>query len=296
MKEALFDWLRLLCKKSLGLSILSGITVILYAGFVYSLEFMWMVYAETHVGKQFIVLHEVDISAVEGLLAEGFLVLSYKVVLAVLTACLALGAASRVFLLARYLYEGRGMIYRVAVWGIPCAVLTAFVLLRTYHLELPSAFLLGLVPTLVLFHTCFRFTQELLPEISTPIGSVVTLAGKILKKERRVERRYDVVIPLSYCSRRSTAECSGIASKISNGGFCIQDSRQLARGDIIKFKLAFENDSVHGEAKIEWTQNLTDVQPKKTPLSASGCRIISMSRNYRNILKGFLSGQSMQEV
>jgi hypothetical protein len=100
-----------LCKKSLGLSILSGITVILYAGFVYSLEFMWMVYTETHVGKQFIVLHGVDISAVEGLLAEGFLVLSYRVVLAVLTACLALGAASRVFLLARYLYEGRGVIY-----------------------------------------------------------------------------------------------------------------------------------------------------------------------------------------
>jgi hypothetical protein len=182
------------------------------------------------------------------------------------------------------------------VWGIPCVVLTTIIIFRTYDLVPEISRLLVLVPTIVVFQSCLEFTQGLLPDILTATAFIVDLARKALKRERRAELRFDIDVPLVYTRRRSSAECRSIASQISNCGFCLQASRNLMRGEIIRFELEVEDSSVHGEARIAWTKSVKNTDRRKALFSASGCHIISMASNYKHALKGYLKKLSVEEA
>ena len=256
MKNSVYEWPRLLWRKSVGLACTSGVTVVLYAGLLYLVKFFWILYIETPAGKRYLTLHIVDISAIEGLQGENLLTLSLRVILIVITVCLIFGAVSQVFLLIRYFHEGRGFFYRLILWGIPCVTLTAVAISRTYEIGPVASFLLGLGPTMVLFSSCLRFTPGLLPEVSTVFEGIATLTQKGLDKDRRSEPRYEVSLPLAYYGPRSSDVHKSMAYQISNHGFCLREPRDLVSGDIIKFKLKVENDSVLGEATIKGCKNL----------------------------------------
>ena len=296
MKNAVFEWLRLLWSKTVGLAFASGITVVLYAGLLYIVNLLWMIYIETPVGKRFLSLHIVDIRAIEDLRVENFLMLSLEVILIVLMVCLVFGAVSQAFLLIRYFYEGRGFFYRLIVWGIPCVALTSVAISRTYEMGPVASFLFVLVPTMVLFQSCLRFTPGLLPETSTVIGGITTLVQKGLKRERRDEPRYEVSLSLAYHGTGSSNECRSTASQVSNHGFCIQEPKDLVSGDIIRFELKVEDDSIHGEAMIKWIKHLSDADRKEARSSRSGCRIVSMATQYRGVLRGYLSRHTFAEA
>jgi hypothetical protein len=296
MKNAVFEWLRLFWSKTVGLAFASGVTVILYAGLLYIANLLWMLYTETPIGKRFLTLHIVDVRAIEDLQAENFIMLSLEVTLNALMVCLVFGALCQVFLLIRYFYEGRGLLYRLTVWGIPCVVLTAAAISRTFEMGPVASFLLGLVPTMVLFQGCLRFTPGLLPEISTVIEGIEAPVQKGLKRERRGEPRYEVSLALAYHGPRSSEFYRSTAAQISNHGFCLRDPKDLASGDIIRFKLKLEDDSILGEAKIKWIKNLSNADRKHALASRSGCRIVSMDTQYRGVLRGYLSRYSYEEA
>jgi hypothetical protein len=173
--------------------------------------------------------------------------------------------------------KGEGFFYRLIVWGIPCVALTAVAISRIYERGPMASFLLAVVPTMVLFQSCLRFTPGLLPEISTVIGDITTLAQKALKKEKRGEPRYDMSLLLANHGPRSSDECRSTASHISNHGFCIREPKDLMNGDIIRFELKVEDDSILGEAMIKWTINLSNADRKEARSSRSGCRIVTMA-------------------
>ena len=296
MKSAVFEWLRLLWSKSIGLIFASGVTAILYTGLLYIVNLSWMLYIETPIGKQFLSLHIIDIETIDALREGNFLVLSLEIVIAVLVVCLIFGAVSQVFSLTRYFYEGRGLLYHLIAWGIPCVVFTTVAISRTYETGLITSFFLGVVPTMALFQGCLRFTHVLLPEISTAIGGIAALVQKGLKKERRGETRYDMSLLVAYRGPRSSDLHRSTASQISNHGFCIQDPKKLASGDIIRFELKVEDDSILGEAMIKWTKDVTAADRKKYRLSRSGCRIVSMATASRAALKIFLGRHPLEGV
>jgi hypothetical protein len=295
MKNAAFEWLRLLWSKSVKLAFASGIMVILYAGLLYAVNLFWMVYLETPVGQRFLTLRIADMGTIDALRSENFLLLSLQVILTVLMVCLVFGAVSQVFLLIRYFYEGRGLLYRLIVWGIPCVALTAVAVSRTYEIGLAASFLLGVAPAMFLFQSCLRFTQGLVPELSTIIGDIAALAQKRLTRERRSEPRYDMSLLLAYRGPGTSNEYSSTASQISNHGFCLRDPKDLASGDTIRFTLNLENDSILGEAVIKWTKDVPAADKKTALASRSGCRIVSMATHHRASLKSFLSRNSMEE-
>jgi len=296
MKNAVFEWLRLLWSKSVTLALASGATVALYTGVLYLVNIFWMLYLETPVGKRFVALHIVDISAIEQLRSENFLLLSLEVILTVLMVCLVFGAVSQVFALIRYFYEGRRLLYRLIVWGIPCAALTAVAISRTYEIGPVASFLLGVVPTMLLFQSCLRFMPGLLPEISTIIGETAALSQKGLKRERRGEPRYEVSLSLAYHGPRSRDLYRSTASQISNHGFRLRDPKDLGIGDIIRFELRIGNNTILGEAVIKWTKGFTTADSKKVRASRSGCRIVSMATDYRGVLRRYLSKHSFDEA
>ncbi len=296
MKNAVFEWLRLLWSKSVRLAFASGVTVILYTGLLYLVNLLWMLYIETPMGKRFLDLHIVDVRAIEDLQAENFLMLSLEVILTVLMVCLVFGAVSQVFLLIRYFHEGRRLFYRLIVWGIPCAALTAVAISGTYEIGPVASLFLGVVPTMVLFQSCLRFTPGLLPEISTVVGGIGAIVQKGLQRERRDEPRYEVSLSLAYHGPRSSDFCRSTASQISNHGFCIGEPKDLVSGDIIRFELEVEDDSIQGEAMIKWIEHLANADRKKARSSRSGCRIVSMATQYRGVLRGYLSKHSLEEA
>jgi hypothetical protein len=295
MKNDVYQWLRLLWSKSLGLAFASGVTVILYTGLLYFMNLFWLLYIETPVGKRFSSLHIIDINAIEGLRTENFFMLSLEVILNVLIVCLVLGAVSQVFLLIRYFHEGRGFSYRLIVWGIPCVALTSVAISRTFEIGPVASFLLGVGPTMALFQVSLRFTSGLLPEISTIIGGIVTLVQKALRRERRGEPRYDIDLPLAYHGPRTSDESRSMASQVSNHGFCVLESKGVAKGDLIRFELRVEDDSVPGEAVIKWREDTANADRKKASSSRSGCRIVSMATQGRNVLRGYLNRHSRKE-
>jgi len=294
--NSVYEWLRLLCGKSVRLALTSGAVIFLYTGLLYFVDFLWMIYIETPVGQRFLTLNLVDISAIESLRGENFLALSLEVILIVILVCLVFGAVSQVFLLNRYFREGRGFFYRLIIWGIPCVALTSIAISRIYEMGSGASALLGLVPTVVLFNSCLRFTPGLLPEISSVIGGIATLAQKGLEKDRRDEPRYEVSLPLAYNGPRRSGVHKSMAHHFSNHGFCLRDPKDLVNGDIIKFKLKVENDSILGEAKIKWTKDPDATDRKKARSSRSGCRIVSMITEYRSILRDYLSRNSFTEA
>jgi len=296
MKNAAFDWLRLLWRKIVRLAFSSAIAVVLYTGLLYILNLFWMLYIETPVGKRFLALHVIDIKAIEDLRAGNFLMLSLEIILIVLMVCLVFGAVCQVFSLIRYFYEGRGLLYRLTVWGIPCVVLTAAAISRTFEIGPVASLLLAVVPAMVLFQGCLRFTPGLLPEISTLIGGIAALVQKGLNKERRGEPRYEVSLALAYHGPRSSDFYRSTAAQISNHGFCIRNSKDLVSGDIIRFELKLEDDAILGEAKIKWITGLSNVDRKKARSFRSGCRIVSMDTQYRGVLRGYLSRYSLEDA
>jgi len=102
MKNAAFEWLRLLLRKSVALALVSTVTVILYAGLLYAVNLFWMIYTKTPAGKRFLALNIVDVGTIEGFRSENFLILYLGVTLTALTVCLIFGAVSQVFVLIKY--------------------------------------------------------------------------------------------------------------------------------------------------------------------------------------------------
>ena len=118
------------------------------------------------------------------------------------------------------------------------------------------------------------------------------LSAKGSDKGRRREPRYKVNLSIVYHSGCVCSDIDGsTADEVSNHGFCLWRPEEIATGDIIKFELGVENTPVFGSAQIKWSSNRGPVNKKKVPSSRVGCRIISMTKKYQDVLKDFLSNQ-----
>ena len=173
-----YKWLCHFWGKLIELALAYGATVILYAGLLYLANFLWILYIETPVGQKFLEYHNIEV--IEDLQQQNFLVLILRITFFAISGCLTLGAVSQILLIKRYFYDPQGFFGRLIYWGIPCTALTSFAIHRILKLEWAASFSLALVPSLVLFNYCFRFT-ELVPEISALFKSIVSLTKEALK-------------------------------------------------------------------------------------------------------------------
>jgi len=283
---------------------------------------LWILYLETPVGQRFLADHIVYVGVIENLQRQNFLILTLRVALIVIAVCLVLGAAGRVLLVMRYIYDPQGFFGHLIFWGIPSAVLTSFAIHRTLKLGWAVSFSLGLLPTLLLFNYCFRFTLGLVPEISTVFGSIVSLTKKVLERfttvepetngsskprhkvdysvahygpERRSELRHKVDFSIIYYGPEGNAIDESMAFQVSNRGFCLWQPKDVVTGDTIKFELRVENALILGEAQIKWAINPSIADENKALPSRAGCHIISMYKKYESVLRSYLNRHFAQE-
>jgi len=141
-------------------------TVFITAGFFYICKLLWSAYILTPVGKQYSAVFTENSQVIFKILSSNCISFSIELTLQTFYVCFAICAACQFFSLARFFYLPREFFGRLCFWGFPMAVVVAIYLRPIYEFaDWEMALFLSVVPTLIIFSGCFRFTGLLLPEL-----------------------------------------------------------------------------------------------------------------------------------
>ena len=151
-------------------------TAIITAGFFYICKLLWHAYVLTPVGKQYAAVFTENSQVIFKILSSNCISFSIELTLQTFYICFTICAVCQFFSLARLFYLPREFFGRLFFWGFPMAVVVALYLHQIYEFaEWKMALFLSVIPTLIMFTGCFRFTGLLVPELSNIIkkGSVI---------------------------------------------------------------------------------------------------------------------------
>ena len=155
-------------------------TALITSGFFYIFKLLWHAYVLTPVGKEYISIFTENSQAIFEILSRGCISFSMDLTLQTFYVCLATSSVCRLLYIARFFYDPREFFGRLCFWGLPMAVMVAIYLRPIYKFtEWEMALFLSVVPTLVMFTGCFRFTNLLLPEIGDIITYFIKKGGAI---------------------------------------------------------------------------------------------------------------------
>jgi hypothetical protein len=189
-KAVCLKWLRTIRDEVVHLVLLLFIVWLLYSGLLYLCRALWYLYVETPIGHRFVSHYTSSSDHIFELLDLNLFVLSIGLIAVALKTCLVTGAVCKILSITRYFYLPAGLIARIFFWGFICSALTSYNVRNSFDMNWPTAFLLGLAPSLSVFGSCFEFTSELLPELSTILNiktfEIIKSAKRLLtNKERR---------------------------------------------------------------------------------------------------------------
>ncbi|MFC1859099.1 hypothetical protein ACFL9U_13910 [Thermodesulfobacteriota bacterium] len=154
-----------------------------YFVLLYVSKTMWSFYTETYIGQKFLIEFPMKSRIIIDAFSRISFIFAAQLTVAAFLICLAAAAVCQVFYVARYLYYPRGFFGKIFMWGLPLTALVAFYYKRTLGFQTwPIPYLLALIPTLCVFVACFKFSDELLPEIGDVIRKIITLAKKQIKQ------------------------------------------------------------------------------------------------------------------
>lgn len=150
------------------------ITTVCFLLLLYLFRMMWHTYQLTYVGQKFTVLYSEQALSISTLLRANLRHLAANVTLLTFTTCIAVSALFRFFHLTRYLYLPRGFFGKLLMFGLPLGALVSAQLQSRYGYVSPDiSYLISLIPTLLLFPYCFRYTLELVPELGWVIRQAI---------------------------------------------------------------------------------------------------------------------------
>jgi len=158
------------------------ITFIVNTGFLYACSLAWTFYIATPVGERFVTRFASRAQVIVDLLDRISVIFSLQLTVTAFVVCLAISAISRVFHIARRVYEPRSLFGKILVCGIPLTAVVAICIRSYLNMEnWAAAYFVAFVPTMCLFTTCFNAARELLPEIGEFIKKAVPFVKAQLK-------------------------------------------------------------------------------------------------------------------
>lgn len=182
-KNVAVKWLRRFLSLVLQLILLVVLTGAAYSGLLYLLRILWRLYLETQVGTVYYQTYPIKAFFISELLGQNLVLTAFSLTLTALGVCLAAGVLIRCLFIARYYFTGRSLLFRVAVWGTICTLLTAYLLLQIHDWPAAVSLALAVVPGFCLFIGSFRLAFHLTPE-----PDIIRLTQHIrqVKKQRRL--------------------------------------------------------------------------------------------------------------
>jgi len=149
---------------------------------MYLADIMWRLYLETPMGNKFLTLFHPKAQTIAEIFEMDHLYFTIELTVASFAICLVLGAVCHFLHISHYLYHSRGFLGKLLFWGIPLTAVVAYYIKNAYGFsdwEVSCA--ITVVPTYLLFISCFTYSQSLLPEAGEVIDAVVLNVKKIYR-------------------------------------------------------------------------------------------------------------------
>ena len=156
-------------------------TTILNIIVLYFYNILWHLYRLTYIGRQFVNLQPQQAQMITAIIGQNIASLSLYTTLTAFVICMIVSAGCQVFYLSRFLYQSRGKIGKLILWGLPLtALVSVYANNRLRFDSWMSVIPIAIVPTLCVFTYCFKFSQDLLPEVGDVIGMLLRYCKKLL--------------------------------------------------------------------------------------------------------------------
>ncbi len=163
-KRLIGKWFRRAASLFTQLVIAVLIEIVLYAGLFFALGRLWEIYLSTHVGQTFARKFSEKAAFIQGLFDIGAMIPAIEWTAIALVSCLITAFFIRVTFIARYFYMGRGLVYKLLVWGIACSLAAMAAGAQVKSFSFQASLALGLFPAFFLFMPAFRFVFHVIPE------------------------------------------------------------------------------------------------------------------------------------
>jgi len=127
---------------------------------------LWHIYRLTYLGRKFVVNQPKLTQMISTIFNNEIIDITVETTFSAFSICIIICAVCRVFHITRYLFNPHNSIIKLLFWGLPLtAVVSMYIndILEFEHWTYTVP--LTLIPTLCVFTYCFKFTEDLLPEI-----------------------------------------------------------------------------------------------------------------------------------
>ncbi|UCD82807.1 MAG: hypothetical protein JSW26_15645 [Desulfobacterales bacterium] len=143
-------------------------TAVLNLMVLYFYNILWHIYRMTYSGKRFIVKHPKFTQLVSSLLSNDIIEIAIETTFSAFIICIIVCAICQVFHITRYLFNPQNTIIKLMFWGGPLTAAVSMYINDIHEFEhWAYTFPITIVPTLCVFTYCFKFTEDLLPEIGS---------------------------------------------------------------------------------------------------------------------------------
>ncbi len=146
-------------------------------------KMFWTNYQHTPVGEHYFQVYGERSRMISDFLSQDIVRLCLGLTWVPFSSCCIACGVLRLFHITSYLYEPRGRIVKIALFGLPLAALAGW---NLYQAQLAISFrqgyFLALLPTLVIFSSCFEYTSLLIPEIGETMANLKTGLLSLKKK------------------------------------------------------------------------------------------------------------------
>jgi len=136
----------------------------------YIFDLFWYLYITTPMGEKFISLHP---ERAETIFEFSNLDLRYfcaEVNLSAFVICFLIGVVCQFLHISHYLYLSQGLFGKLVYWGIPLTGAVSYYIKNEYDFSnWGTTALIVMLPTYLLFISCFKYSQKLIPEVGTII-------------------------------------------------------------------------------------------------------------------------------
>ncbi len=163
------------------------ITAIIYIVLLYLSKMLWGIYISTPMGKQFFFSSGETAQIIIDLLERDVVHFSVELTITAFIICLLISAIAQVFYVARFLYHSRDLFGKILFWGLPMTAVVAVYVQSIYEFDSwITAFAAAFVPTLSVFTGCFKFSNELLPEIGSMVQNTFS---KLMEQAKKISEK-----------------------------------------------------------------------------------------------------------
>jgi hypothetical protein len=166
VRQAVTGYVRTLAETLLqGVVLLCAVVVLAMAGYLFC-KMIWYLFLSTPVGQQYVAFFPHRVRLIESVLGQDLLRFPVMITGISFGAGMFFSACCRLLHLTRYAYLPRGPVGRIVLFAIPQNLVAAAAVRTVYTIPHWGAAYAGtLIPTLLVFVYCFRFTNRLLPEL-----------------------------------------------------------------------------------------------------------------------------------